>query len=168
VAASYGYLRSPEELHPDENQHRLSASVLHTMRLGRRARWAGALVYGANRHVERGTPSRAFEHSLALESDVQLDRRNAVFGRLEWVQKTAEELVIPAALPERKFDLGSLALGYVREVVGYRGASLGLGVRGSLTLVPDGLQQTYGSDTAAAIALYARLRPSPLQRADAD
>jgi hypothetical protein len=34
VAASYGYFNSPEELHPDENQHRLGASILYTRRIG--------------------------------------------------------------------------------------------------------------------------------------
>jgi hypothetical protein len=167
VAASYGYLHSPEELHPDESQHRLSASVLHTTRVGRRAELASALVYGANRHVVSGQPSRAFEHSLALESDAQLDDGNSFFGRLEWVQKDAEELVIPSAVPERTFSISSLALGYVREVLDYQGASLGLGVRGSLTLLPDDLEPTYGSRTPVGLAVYARLRPSLLQRGDA-
>jgi hypothetical protein len=166
VAASYGYLHSPEELHPDESQHRLSASVLHTTRMGR-AELSSALVYGANRHVVSGQPSRAFEHSLALESDAQLDDRNSFFGRLEWVQKAAEELVIPSAAPERTFSVSSLALGYVREVLDYQGASLGLGVRGALTLLPDDLEPTYGSRTPVGIAVYARLRPSQLQRAHA-
>jgi hypothetical protein len=166
VAASYGYLRSPEQLHPDENQHRLGASVLHTTRLGPRAEWASALVYGANRHLERGRPSRAFEHSLALESDAQLDDANSVFGRLEWVQKTAEELVIPNAAAEQKFNIAALALGYVREVLDYGGATLGLGVRGSLSVLPGDLGPTYGSRTPVGVAVYARLRPSLLQRAN--
>jgi hypothetical protein len=168
LAASYGYLQSPEELHPDEDQHRLGASILHTRRIARDGDWATALVYGANRHTTPGEPSTGFEHSLLLETNLQLDDRNSFFGRAEWVQKSAEELVVPAADPEESFDLSGLVLGYVREVAEYGGASLGLGLRASLDFLPDALEGTYGTRTPAGLALYARLRPALLQRAHAE
>jgi hypothetical protein len=167
LAASYGYLKSPEELHPDENQHRLGASVLYTTRIGRMADWATALVYGANKHTGTGEPSQGFEHSVLLESNAQLDERNSIFGRAEWVQKSAEELVVTTPAVER-FNVASVVLGYVREVLQYGGAGLGLGVRGSLNLLPNELESTYGTRTPVGIAIYARLRPSVLQRAHAD
>ena len=167
LAASYGFLKSPEELHPDENQHRLGASVLYTRRIARGGDWASALVWGANKHTQAGEPSRDFEHSVLLESNLQLDDRNSVFGRAEWVQKSAEELVVPGADPETRFNISGLVLGYIREVLQNGGASLGLGVRGSLDFVPEGLKATYGTRTTAGIALYARLRPTLLQRPDA-
>jgi hypothetical protein len=167
LAASYAYLESPEALHPDENQHRLSASVLYTRRIAQAGDWASALVYGANKHTSGGGPSAGFDHSLLLETNVQLDERNSFFGRAEWVQKSAEELVVDGTDPEDRFDISGLTLGYVREVVQYRGASLGLGVRGALTFVPATLEATYGTRTPAGVALYVRLRPTLLQRAHA-
>jgi hypothetical protein len=83
------------------------------------------------------------------------------------VQKSAEELVVPGADPGAHFNVSALVLGYVREVVQYGGASLGLGVRGSVDFVPGGLEATYGTRTPAGIVLYARLRPTLLQRAHA-
>ena len=77
LAASYGYLESPEEPHPDENQHRIGASILHTRRLGDASDWASALVYGANRHASPLEASAGFEHSLLLETNLQLDDRTA-------------------------------------------------------------------------------------------
>jgi hypothetical protein len=165
LAASYGYLESPEELHPDENQHRLGASILYTRRIAREGDWASALVYGANKHTSPDGPSQGFEHSLLLETNVQFDDRNSIFGRVEWTQKSAEELVVPGAEPESRFNLSTLVVGYVREVLEYSGTSLGLGFRGSLNLVPNALEATYGTRTPAGIALYARLRPALLQRA---
>jgi hypothetical protein len=167
VAASYGYLKSPEELHPDEDQHRLSASILYTTRIARGGDWASALVYGANKHTVPREPSQGFEHSVLLETNVQLDQRNSIFGRAEWVQKSAEELVVPGINPETRFNVSSLVLGYVLEVVQYGDASLGLGLRGSLNLAPQGLKDTYGTRTPAGLALYVRLRPTLLQRAHA-
>jgi hypothetical protein len=167
LAASYGYLKSPEELHPEESQHRLGASILYSRRIARRGDWASTLVYGANRHTAPGEPSGSFQHSVLLETNLQLDGRNSIFGRAEWVQKSAEELVVPGAAPDERFDVTGLVLGYVREVAEYGGASLGLGLRGSLDFVPEGLKASYGTRTPAGLALYARLRPTLLQRAHA-
>ena len=110
LAASYGYLKSPEHLHPEANQHRLGASVLYTKRIARQGDWATAFVYGANRHVESGEPSHGFEHAVLLESNLQRDERNSLFGRIEWVQKSAEELVIPGIEPEVRYDIPGLVM----------------------------------------------------------
>ena len=102
LSASYGYLKQPEALHPEENQHRLGASILHTVRLGRQGEWASALVYGANKHVDDrsgGVDWDPWEHSVMAESNLQLDRANSVFGRVEYVRKSGEELVAPRRPP---------------------------------------------------------------------
>ena len=167
LAASYGYLHSPEALHPEENQHRLGASISYTRELGQAGDWATAVVYGANKHTAPGEPSHSFEHSALIESNAELDDRNSVFGRVEWVQKDAEELVIPTAATDTRYNVSSMALGYVREMAQYAGASLGLGVRGSLNFLPEALKPTYGTRTPVGIAVYARVRPSTLLRAHA-
>jgi hypothetical protein len=164
LAASYGYIKSPEALHPEENQHRLGASILYVRRIAKDGDWSSALVYGANEHAAQGEPSTGFAHSLLLESNVRLDDLNSVFGRVEWVQKSAEDLVIPTASPDIRFNVTALMLGYVREIAQYAGASLGLGVRGSIDVLPGGLKSTYGTRTPAGIAFYARLRPTMSQR----
>jgi hypothetical protein len=165
LAASYGYIKSPEELHPSENQHRLGASILYTRRIARDGDWSSTLVYGANKHTAQGGPSTGFEHSLLLESNAQLDDRNSVFGRAEWVQKSAEDLVVTTSSPDARFNVTALTLGYVRELVQSPGASLGVGVRGSISFLPAGLELSYGTRTPGGIAVYARLRPTTMQRA---
>ncbi|HET7469132.1 MAG TPA: hypothetical protein VFJ81_05625, partial [Gemmatimonadales bacterium] len=162
LATSYGYLKSPEALHPDENQHRLGASVLYTRPIGRGGDWASALVYGANQHTVQGGHAGPFQHSILFETNLQLDGRNSLFGRAEWVEKSAEELVVSGVDPEKRYNVGALVVGYVRELGEYAGASLGLGVRGSLDLVPASLEPTYGSRTPAGVAVYLRLRPALL------
>ena len=167
LSASYGHLVQPEELHPDEDQHRLSAAVLHTARLGRSGEWASALIYGANRHVPRdGGVSDGWEQSVIGESNLQLDRSNTVFGRVEYVRKSAEDLVLPGD-PEREFDLGTLSLGYIREVSKVSGATIGVGARGAVNLVPEALKEVYGSRTPVGFAVFVRLRPALLEGAHA-
>ena len=96
------------------------------------------------------------------ESNLQLDGANTVFGRVEYVRKSAEDLVIPGA-PGQEFDIGTLSLGYVRELADFRGATLGLGARGALNLVPQTLEGLYGSRTPAGIAVFLRVRPRLLE-----
>jgi len=168
LSASYGYLKQPEALHPDENQHRVGASILHTVRLGRQGEWASALVYGANKHVARdGGPAGRWEHSLGAESNLQLDRANSVFGRVEYVRKTGEELALDETLHDREFDVGAFSLGYIREFAGFRGATVGLGARGALDLIPRSLAGIYGSRTPVGLAVFLRVRPGLLEGAHA-
>jgi hypothetical protein len=167
LSASYGYLKEPEALHPDENQHRVGASILHTVRFGRQGEWASALIYGANKHVAAGGAVGSWEHSLIAESNLQLDRANSVFGRAEYVRKSGEELSLSGAFLDEELDIGTFALGYIREFAGFRGATFGAGVRGALNLIPGALENLYGSRTPVGLAVFVRVRPGLLEGAHA-
>jgi hypothetical protein len=165
LSASYGYIKEPEALHPGENQHRLGASVLHTVRLGRQGEWASALVYGANKHVELSGVTGPWEHSIMAESNLQLDAVNSVFGRVEYVRKSGEEVSLPGPLSAEDFDIGNWSLGYIREFAQYRGATLGLGARGAINLIPRALEGVYGSRAPVGVAVFLRVRPELLEGA---
>ncbi len=156
VSAWYAYLKSPEVLHPVESLHRYGAAALTTQPFGRRGRWASALIWGANDQIGAGQPS----HSVVLESNLDLDGTNAVFGRVEYVRKSAQELVIPSVSPTVEYDVAALALGYRRTVGTFAGLAAGVGARGSVNLVPASLQPEYGSGTQVGLAVYLQLRPS--------
>src|SRR5207245_8320972 len=118
----YAYLKSPEGLNPDESLHRLGAAALTTQRVGTRGTWSSGLIYGANDQVGPGP----LASSVVLESTVDLDGTNAFFGRAEYVRKNAAELVLPSVPPTTEYDVGALALGYlrtVRPVAGIPGAA---------------------------------------------
>src|SRR5881628_2598624 len=155
VSAWYGYLKSPEVLHPDESLHRYGVAALTTQALGQRGQWATALIWGANDQIGSGQPS----HSVVLEYTLDLDGTNAVFGRAEYVRKSAQELVIPSAPSAEEYDVGALALGYRRMVGTVAGLAVGLGARASVNLVPSSLEPTYGSRAVAGLAVYLQLRP---------
>jgi hypothetical protein len=152
----YGYLKSPEQLHPAESLHRYGAAVLTTRPLGTSGNWSSALIYGAN--APMGTGRR--ESSVLLESTVDLDGRNAFFGRAEYVRKNAEELVIPSVAATTQYDVGAVALGYMRTAGTAAGLAAAVGVRGSLNFVPSTLVREYGSRTPLGIAIYLRVRPA--------
>jgi hypothetical protein len=158
LSASYGYLKGPEAARRAEFQHRIGGSVFYTRPLGKSGEWASGLIYGGKYSGRDG-----LENSLGLETNAQVDDRNTVFGRLTYVRKSAEELVVTDAQPGAGFDLSSIVLGYLREVAKLGGATLGLGVRGSLNLLPAGLERTYGTRTPSGVVFYARLRPAQMQ-----
>src|SRR5216684_3941750 len=154
VSGWYAYLKSPEALHPDESLHRFGASALTTQGFGKEGRWASALIWGANDPLGSGRVS----NSVALESNLDLDGTNAIFGRAEYITKSAEELVISAP-PATEYDMGAVAVGYLRTVADIAGLSAGVGVRGSVNFVPSSLAAVYGRRTPLGLAVYLRLRP---------
>jgi len=115
------------------------------------------LLWGANRHSGRTS------HSALAESEAVLDRRNTVFGRVELVQKTAEELVLPTEpggfAPDSTFNVAAFSVGYIREVGRTSMATVGLGFQGSLNVVPTSLDPIYGSRTPVGGMLFLRIRP---------
>ncbi len=139
LSAWYAYLATPEELHPSESMHRYGAAVLTAQ-----GRLNAAFVWGAN-----GT-----RHSLLAEGDLEVLRGHHLFTRVEYVRKTGEDLVVAAGA----YDVGSVVLGYLKEWGVGRG-EWGLGVRGSIGVIPGSLKAAYGSRTPRGAAVFARWRP---------
>jgi len=144
MSAWYAYLDTPEELHPDESIHRYGAAVLTTQG-GSNA----ALVWGANAKLGGAT-----SHSVLAEVDLEVLHGHHMFTRVEYVRKSAEDLLVAPGT----YDVGSVVLGYLKAWGVGRG-EWGLGIRGSVGFVPQGLEAEYGSRTPLGVALYARWRP---------
>jgi hypothetical protein len=158
VSGSYAFLESPDALRPTESLHRVNAAVLYSKPTTRGGDWSSALVYGANKHTGGG-----WENSFTAESNLDLDLRNSVFGRLEYVRKTAEDLAVVGTLPSAEFDIGSLVLGYVRELGSLGRTTIGVGATGTLGFIPADLEPTYGTRTPTGLAVYLRIRPKVMQ-----
>ncbi|HEY6208063.1 MAG TPA: hypothetical protein VIW28_03330 [Gemmatimonadales bacterium] len=151
----YAYLKSPEGLHPDESLHRIGAGALTTQRVGTAGTWSSALIYGANAPIGTGR----LAPSVLVESTLDLDGTNSFFGRVEYVRKSAEDLVIPSVPTTTQYNVGALALGYLRTVGTVAGLAAGGGVHGSVSFVPSNLSVVYGTRTPAGVAIYLRLQP---------
>jgi hypothetical protein len=150
----YGKLDNPERADPPHSIRRLVASAMYGRRLGDEAQWATTLIYGQNVHA-----GEEASHSGLLESEAVLDRRNTLFGRAELVQKSAEELQLTTLPDEQLFNVASVSLGYIRELVRGRGVTIGVGARGTLNVVPSALEASYGSRTPVGGMVFLRLRP---------
>ena len=154
--AGYGFLKSPEALNPTESMRRVAASVLHGTTIGTNGQWSTSAIYGANSHS-----GHSMSQSLLVESEAVLDARNLVFGRAEVVQKSAEDLVLPATIgDDAHFNIGAVSFGYMREVTCFGSGTLGIGAMGTLNVVPSTLSPYYGSRTPLGATLLLRVRPS--------
>jgi hypothetical protein len=154
LSASYAFLKSPEALEPAISQQRITASVLNTRPVWKNGEWASAVIYGGNKleHTDR------WSNSLLAESNLSFDRSNSVFARLEYVDKSAEDLDLSDQPPDARFSVGSVAFGFVREIVRYPGGTLGLGGRLAVDFVPAAIAPDYGSRTPTGFAVYLRIR----------
>ena len=152
--AGYGRLDNPERADPPEDMRRLVASAMHGRSLGPDGQWATTLIYGRNEG--EGHPA---SQSVLLESEAILDRRNTIFGRAEYVQKSGHDLQIAGIDEDARFNVAALSFGYIREFARGRGVTLGIGARGSLNVLPRTLETSYGSRTPLGGMVFLRLRP---------
>jgi hypothetical protein len=152
VSAGLGYLKSPEALDPSTSVHRTTASILHGRKLGHDGQFAAALVWGANRKAGRTLQSGLVE----AEAVVDL---NTVYGRIEVVQKSAEDLALRTVPPESRFNVATLSAGYIRELFRSSRATFGLGVQGTVNRVPGGLEPFYASRMPLGGLVFLRIRP---------
>jgi hypothetical protein len=127
---------------------------MNTRLLGERGEWSTSLVYGANKLAR--VP---LSNSALVESDLSVDGVNTFFGRVEFAQKSAQDLVIGDESELTRYDVGALTLGYSREIMRARGLTLGASILGTIGTVPETLHSTYGTRYPKGYAVFLRLRP---------
>src|SRR5207249_4744194 len=124
---SYGFLESPESLEPETSLHRLTISATCHASFRTNGFWATTGIWGRNDPSDR-SPTNA----LLVESNLDFDGRNTVFTRVEFVEKAGRDLALPPPNEAGNFDVGSIVLGYLREVGPFQSLAPGIGIRGSV------------------------------------
>ena len=152
---SHGYLKYPERSEPDlKVMRRTTASALFQKFFGGDGdRFAGSFVWGRNSSDEGNSNALLFEGNYEFE-------KNAIFGRVERVQKNAHELVLEAPHPEGNLWVGAYSIGYLRDIVKGRGIDVGIGGMATLNTNPASISGFYGGSTHAGWQVFMRLRPS--------
>lgn len=160
MQVSQAFLKSPEAIAPDEDVWRTTASVLHSLPLmpGNYS-LTSALAWGYN---DAGEEHR--EHSVTLESNLQRDRF-ALYGRYEWIQKSAEELQVESFEEHQLFDINALTLGTNYVILRALHTNLAVGVQGSIYMATSDLDPIYGSNPLSG-QIYLRLYPQLIQMRD--
>ena len=138
---SYGFIKSPEQLEPDVNQHRVTASAIYNKKL-EHGNWQTTLAWGQNNNQ----PGKTLNAYL-LESAIGW-YRHTIFARAENTEKD-ELFAAGDPLQGRKFDVSKFSVGYIYDVPVGEHLSLGLGALGSLYGLPSALEPAYGSSPSS-------------------
>jgi hypothetical protein len=155
---SFAHLHSPEQLHPQNDVQRMTASVMYNRPVANGS-WSSMLLWGRN-HLEQEGGNL---NSYLLESTLRFARDDRIWTRIENVDRTTELLL--GKLPEpANFEEQFLArvqaysFGYDHEFHLLPGFLTALGVQLSLYDKPKFLTPLYGHHPTGAI-LFVRLRP---------
>jgi hypothetical protein len=146
LQASWAHLKSPEQLEPERNQTRWSASAIYTRRLaGEGGRWWSTTLAWGRRSAEHGQLDAA-----ALESALGLGDWT-LFARAEYAEN--DELLHGAGGHHGPaFKVGKASLGAVRDFRVGEHVKLGAGALVSLNFVPSQLEALYAGDPKGAMA----------------
>lgn len=154
---SHGYLNKPEPLEPDLRiLRRTTASAIYNKKFSDMSNWASTFVWGQN----YGNGERT--NSFLFESNYDFDK-NAIFGRMEQVQKSGHDLVLDPADEENIFWVRSYSIGYLRDLVQGKGIDVGLGTQFTLNRNPSSLTPYYGGMTHGGWQVFLRLGPSKMK-----
>jgi hypothetical protein len=73
---------------------------------------------------------------------------------------------VPSGIPEH-VDVGTIVVGFARELAQRGGLSYGLGFRAALNVVPEIISADYGSRTPVGFGVFLKLRPAGAANAHA-
>jgi hypothetical protein len=155
---SYGYLADPEELHPGESVHRLTASATFNTEVAHSGVLATTAVFGKNHPAQEPDTS-----SWLLEANYETGGRSIFFGRAEYVEKLGEDLVLTPALESEVFPVRSLVAGYVFRVSNDPRHFMGVGGRASLNFIDDDLGDFYGTREPWGYMVFVQLHPGAMK-----
>ncbi|HEY2923759.1 MAG TPA: hypothetical protein VGJ98_02205 [Candidatus Eisenbacteria bacterium] len=152
LQASYGRLTSPEQLEPDVDVDRTTASAIHAADWGT-GHWETTLAWGRN----RSRPGPTLD-AIVLESAMQLRERHTLFARAERVEKNE---LFPEGDPRDGlvYRVGQLAAGYRYDFWRSERVALGLGALGTISFVSRSIRDVYGGDpTSGMVFAHVELR----------
>lgn len=143
LQVSWADVTSPEQLHPDEDETRWSASAIYARRIGE-GLWSTTLAYGSKEH-EGGHPHDAW----LLESSFAPNERWTIFTRAERIETEA--------LGPSEETVSRLSIGAIRDFRVAEHARLGFGAVLQQHFAPEALEASYDGDPLGAMA-FVRLK----------
>lgn len=158
LQASQAYIKSPEVAEPDEDVYRTTASVLYGNELPGEDHFLTATLNWGFNYVD----AHHNEHSVLLETNLQHDKF-AVYGRYEWLQKTAGELGFEEGAfgHDALFSIQALTFGATRQLFELGDVNTHLGAQVSLFRGSAELHPFYGELPLGA-QVYLRIFPSAM------
>jgi hypothetical protein len=148
LQVSHGFIKSPEQLEAEIDQHRSTASAIYNRKLAH-GNWQTTFAWGRNTSDGESGDAWLLESALGWYA-------HTVFARAE---NDAKHELFPHGHPlhVRTFSVSKLSAGYVYDIPFGQHLSLGLGALGSLYALPSALEPYYGSSPTSGM-LFTRLK----------
>lgn len=152
LQVSYGRLKSPEQLEPDVDQDRTTASAMFDGRWST-GHWEATLAWGRNHN----RPGRTLD-AFSAEAAAEMKEAHTVFARAEHVEK--DELFEPPDVRAgAAFEVSELTAGYRYDFWRTARGRAGVGLACSVALTPRALRDAYGHDPSTLLLIaHAALR----------
>lgn len=145
LQASWGHLKNPEQLAPNINENRSTASATYVAPLGEDSSVAATLAWGL-KQLSDGTEL----NGVLLEAEYKPSNPWTMFARAEWEENN--ELIAGGAIEH----VEKLSLGIIRDWPLAEHWAIGLGGSYDFDLIPSVLDASYGSDPHGAM-IFARI-----------
>jgi len=160
---SFAHLTSPEQLQPNDDIQRMTASIMYNRPFAR-GNWASSLIWGRNRVIQSGLVWNGY----LLESTLRLASQNYIWTRIENVDRTNELLLKNQPEPPdfQESILGRVqayTAGYDRDINLIPHLETALGAQLTLYSIPQRLIPLYGNHPAGVV-VFLRVRPFGKQR----
>lgn len=156
LQASWMRLKSPEQLTPDEDQERWSASAIYTRPIGHGGYFSATAAWGRKTEIEADGHRGHGLNAYMLEAAVKPDWRWTVFARAERID-TDELLPSPGDVHGPEFTVGKASIGVIRDFRLAKGLVFGVGGLVARSFTPSSLDPSYGGDRTSGMG-FIRLR----------
>jgi hypothetical protein len=155
---SYARITSPEAVFANEDQERMTASIMFNRPL-QDGNWANTILWGRTRSLQ----DNSIFNSYLLESTVRFHTRNYAWTRIENVDRSNELLIGENPLPPnfREEPIGRVqayTFGYDHDFDVIPRIASAIGAQFTTYGVADALKPIYGSHPIG-VALFVRFRP---------
>jgi hypothetical protein len=155
---SYARIVSPEALFPNEDQERMTASIMYNRPL-HNGNWASTILWGRTRSLS----DNSVFNSYLLESTLRFRTHNYAWTRIENVDRSNELLLGENPLPPgfREQPIGRVqayTFGYDHDFDFIPRVASAIGAQFTTYGVADALKPIYGSHPVG-FALFVRFRP---------
>ncbi len=148
LQASWADLRHSEQLEPDENETRWSASAIYTKRLGDRGWWSTTAAWGAaSRRMTRST--RCCWKAPSASTTGRCSAAPNIPRITNWPA--------PAIITAPVYKVGKASLGLIRDFRIAPQVKFGIGGLYAFDFVPSALEPAYGGDPHGGMA-FIRLK----------
>jgi hypothetical protein len=157
LQASGGRLHEAEAGHDGEEPidvDRITASASYHRPISG-GLWSTTIAWGRNQEAASDATN-----ALLAETTLSPGDRHAVYGRLEWVEKTAHDLAVDG---DAIYTVAKMQAGYTFFTSPWKKVAGGIGAAASVGVVPHGLERTYGGRFNPGVSVYLNLMPAAMR-----